>query len=211
MLAKRRGGGWELGGLDQVQTETERISTEQNLTNLHQTHFNNLVFLEQVTWKHSGFSLLQIFYAVGHVFTRRVQVSVRKCHQPPAHGEQQPAADECRGEDDQREAPFKVHQRGEDVLQESPLFADVLVRQVARAVFGDKARFVHAVPEHRLAGHPGDEPRETELLRDDAFPRQHLLVRFPLPMAKKTVLSASLRTDAACPPSGKRSKTNEQL
>lgn len=61
----------------------------------------------------------------------RVQVSVPKRHQPPGHGEQQPTADERRGEDHQSKAPFKVDQRGEDVLQESALLADVLVRQVA--------------------------------------------------------------------------------
>lgn len=117
------------------------------------------------------------------VLPLRVQVSVRKRHQPPAHGEQQPTADKRRGEDDQRKAPFKVDQRGEDVLQESALLADVLVRQVARTVFGDEARFVHAVPEHRFAGHAGGEPRQTELLRDDAFSRQHLAL---LLMVKKT-------------------------
>lgn len=155
------------------------------------------------------FFLLDIGDAVGPVFPQRVQISVRKSHEPPAHGEQQIAADKRGGEDDQREAPFKIHQRGEDVLQESPLLADVLVRQVARAVFGNEARFVHAVPEHRLSGHPGDEPRQTELLRDDAFPRQHLLLRLPLLVPKKTAFSASLRTDAACPPAGKRSETRE--
>lgn len=113
---------------------------------------------------------------MGPVLPLRVQVSVRKRHQPPAHGEQQPAADKRGGEDDQREAPFQVDQRGEHVLQEAALLADVLVRQVARAVFGDEARFVHAVPEHRLAGHAGGEPRQPKLLRDDAFPRQHLLL-----------------------------------
>lgn len=102
---------------------------------------------------------------------------MRERHQPPAHGEQQPAADERRGEDDQRVAPLQVHQRGEHVLQEAALLADVFVRQVARAVLGDEARLVHAVPEHRLTGHPGDEPRQTELLRDDALPRQHVAPR----------------------------------
>lgn len=129
---------------------------------------------------------------------------MRKRHQPPAHGEQQPAADERRGEDDQREAPFQVDQRGEDVLQESALLADVLVRQVARAVLGDEARLVHAVPEHRLAWHPGGEPRQTELLRDDAFPRQHLLLLLDGQGKKATFFSASLRTDNACPPAGEQ-------
>jgi len=103
-----------------------------------------------------------------------VQVPVREGHEPPAHGEQQPAAHEGGGEDDEREAPAQVHQRGEHVLQEAALLADVLVREVARTVFGDEARLVHAVPEHRLTGQPGGEARETELLRDDALPRQHL-------------------------------------
>ncbi len=115
-----------------------------------QTHVNNLNHAFKVFFTF----LLDVGDAVGPVLPLRVQVSVRKRHQPPAHGEQQPAAHKRRGEDDQREAPFKVHQRGEHVLQESALLTDVLVRQVARAVFGDEARLVHAVPEHRLAGHP---------------------------------------------------------
>lgn len=98
---------------------------------------------------------------------------MREGHQPPAHGEEQPAADEGGGEDDEREAPLEVHQRGEDVLQEAALLADVLVRQVARPVLGDEARLVHPVPEHRFAGHAGGEARQPELLRDDALPRQH--------------------------------------
>lgn len=98
---------------------------------------------------------------------------MRERHQPPAHSEQQPAADEGCGEDDEGEAPLQVHQRGEDVLQEAALLADVLVRQVARTVLGDEARLVDTVPEHRLSGHAGDEPRQAELLRDDAFSRQH--------------------------------------
>lgn len=117
--------------------------------------------------------LLDVSDAVGPVLPLRVQVSVRERHQPPAHGEQQPAADEGGGEDDEGEAPLQVHQRGEHVLQEAALLADVLVRQVARAVLGDEARLVDAVPEHRLPGHAGDEPRQAELLRDDAFSRQH--------------------------------------
>lgn len=106
----------------------------------------------------------------------RVQVSVPKRYQPPGHGEQQPTADKRRGEDHESKTPFKVDKRGEDVLQESALLTDVLVRQVARAVFGDESSFVHTVPEHRLAGHAGDEPRQTKLLRDNAFSWQHLLV-----------------------------------
>lgn len=118
----------------------------------------------------------------------RVQVAVRERHEPPAHGEQQPAADEGGGEDDEREAPLEVDQRGEHVLQEAALLADVLVRQVARAVLGDEARLVHAVPEHGLAGHARGEARQTELLRDDALPRQHLLLNC-LPGKKKHCFS----------------------
>lgn len=98
---------------------------------------------------------------------------MRERHEPPAHGEEKPAADEGGGEDDEREAPLKVHQRGEDILQEAALLADVLVRQVARAVLGDEARLVDAVAKHRLARHARDEPRQAELLRDDALPGQH--------------------------------------
>lgn len=142
----------------------------------HQTHFNKANRFAPLYLQLPAAFSLDIGDAVGPVLPLRVQVSVRKRHQPPAHGEQQPTADKRRGEDDQREAPFQVDQRGEHVLQESALLADVFVRQVARAVLGDETRFVHAVPEHRLAGHPGDEPRQTELLRDDAFSGQHVLL-----------------------------------
>lgn len=117
--------------------------------------------------------LLDVGDAMHGAETLRVQVSVREGHQPPAHGEEEPAADEGGGEDDEREAPLEVHQRGEDVLQEAALLADVLVRQVARAVLGDEARLVDAVAEDRLAGHAGHQPRQPKLLRDDAFPSQH--------------------------------------
>lgn len=117
--------------------------------------------------------LLDVGDAVGPVLLLRVQVSMRERHQPPAHGKEQPAADKGGGEDDEGEAPLQVHQRGEHVLQEAALLADVLVRQVARTVLGDEARLVDAVPEHRLSGHAGDEPRQAEFLRDDAFSGQH--------------------------------------
>lgn len=117
--------------------------------------------------------LLDVGDAVRPVLPLSVEVSVRERHEPPAHGEEQPAADEGGGEDDEREAPLEVHERGEDVLQEAALLADVLVRQVARAVLGDEARLVNAVAEHRLARHARDEPRQAELLRDDALPGQH--------------------------------------
>lgn len=119
------------------------------------------------------FVLRDVGDAVGPVLPLRVQVSVRERHQPPAHGEEQPAAHEGGGEDDEGVAPLQVHQRGEHVLQEAALLADVLVRQVARTVLGDEARLVDPVPEHRLSGHAGDE--QAELLRDDAFSRQHPL------------------------------------
>lgn len=118
---------------------------------------NEKTHLKYLQW--SLFFLLDIGDAVGLVLPLRVQVSVRKSHQPPAHGEEQPTTDKRRGEDNQSETPFKVDQRGEDILQKSPLLADVLVRQVARAVFSDEACFIHPVPKHRLAGHAWDEPR----------------------------------------------------
>lgn len=160
--------------------------------------------------------LLDAGDAVGPVELLRVQVPVREGHEPPAHGEEQPAADEGGGEDDEREAPLEVHERGEHVLQEAALLADVLVRQVARAVLGDEARLVHAVSEHRFAGHAGDESRQTELLRDDALPRQHvdaggqkaskpLLAPFV-----KSVLSASLRADTTCPNASGESRCEQR-
>lgn len=94
-------------------------------------------------------------------------------YQPPAHGKQQPTAQEAHGEHDQGEAPFQIDQGGEDVLQEPPLFADVLVRYVAGATFGYEARLVYAVPKDRLSGYTGDEPRQRKLLGDYALSRQH--------------------------------------
>lgn len=109
-----------------------------------------------MTWPH----LLDISDALLYDrFTVQIQIPVRKRHQPPAHGEQQPAAQERHRENNQGETPFEIHQSGEHVLQESALLADVLVRQVARATLGDEARFVHAVPEHGLAGNPRHERR----------------------------------------------------
>lgn len=82
-----------------------------------------------------------------------------KGHEPPAHGEEEPTAQKSHGEDDQGEAPFQVHQSGEDVLQESSLFSDVLVRQVAGSALGDEAGFVHPVPKHWFAVDPRSKPR----------------------------------------------------
>jgi len=109
-----------------------------------------------MTWAH----LLDIGDALVYDrFTVCVQIPVRKRHQPPTHSEQQPAAQERHGENNQRETPFEIHQSSEDVLQESALLADVLVGQVTRAALGDEARFVHPVPKHGFAGNPRHERR----------------------------------------------------
>lgn len=116
----------------------------------------NILPLTKMTWPH----LLDMSDAFLYDrFTVWVQIPVRKRHQPPAHSEQQPAAQERHSENDQGETPFEIHQSSEHVLQESALLADVLVSQVARAALGDEARFVHAVPEHGLAGNPRHERR----------------------------------------------------
>lgn len=98
-----------------------------------------------------------------------------KCQQPPSHSKQQPAAQKSHGKDDQGETPFEIHQCGEHVLEESALFANVLVRKVACTAFGDEARFVYAVPKHGFAGHPRCQSRYSELIRDDTFTWQHYL------------------------------------
>lgn len=201
---RRRVGGLKMDGKKRRRKKKKKKKTtfqvSSNTLQQSKLHF----FKFDIPNIHSGLFLLDVGDAVSPVLPLRAQVSVRKRHQPPAHGEQQPAADERRGEDDQREAPFQVDQRGEHVLQESALLANVFVRQVARAVLGDEARLVHAVPEHRLAVHPGGEPRQTELLRDDALPRQHLAL-LPLMVRMKTRLRCVFTH--ACPPAGGRSKT----
>lgn len=99
-----------------------------------------------------------------------------KGHQPPHDSEKQPAAEEGHGEDDQRVAPFQVHQGGEDILQEAALLADVLVRQVAGAALGNEARFGQAIADARLAQVLRGDARQHILLRDDALSGQHGLV-----------------------------------
>lgn len=96
-----------------------------------------------------------------------------KGHQPPHDGEEQPAAEERHGKDDQRVAPFQVHQGSEDVLQESPLLADVLVRQVACPALGDEAGFGEAVSDARLAQILRRDACQHILLGDDALSGQH--------------------------------------
>ncbi|KAF7245602.1 Natural cytotoxicity triggering receptor 3 ligand 1 [Varanus komodoensis] len=82
-----------------------------------------------------------------------VQVAVREGDEPPDHGEEQPAAEEGHGEDEQRVAPLQVHQGGEDVLQEAALLPDVLVRHIAGAVLAHEARSPLPRAEAGLLGH----------------------------------------------------------
>lgn len=97
-----------------------------------------------------------------------------KRHQPPHHGEEQPAAQEGHSKDDQRVTPLQVHQGGENVLQESPLLTDVLVCQVACPVLGDEAGFAWPVSDARLAQVLGSDACQHILFRDNTFPSQHL-------------------------------------
>lgn len=99
-----------------------------------------------------------------------------KSHQPPHHGEEQPAAQEGHSKDDQRVTPLQVHQGGENVLQESPLLTDVFVCQVASPVLGDEAGFAWPVSDARLAQVLGSNPCQHILFRDDTLPSQHLPV-----------------------------------
>lgn len=97
-------------------------------------------------------------------------------HQPPHDSEEQPAAEEGHGEDDQGVTPLQVDQGGEDVLQETPLFADVLVSQVAGSALGNEAGFGEAVADARFAQVLGGDASQHILLGDDALPGQHLPV-----------------------------------
>lgn len=97
-----------------------------------------------------------------------------KGHQPPHDSEEQPAAEEGHGEDDQRVTPLQVDQGGEDVLQEATLLSDVFVCQVAGSALGDEAGFWEAVADARLAQVLCGDARQHILLRDNAFPGQHL-------------------------------------
>ena len=96
-----------------------------------------------------------------------------KGHQPPHDGEEQPAAEERHGKDDQRVAPFQVHQGGEDVLEKPSLLPDVLVRQVASPALGDEAGLGEAVPDARFAQVLRRDACQHILLGDDALPGQH--------------------------------------
>lgn len=99
-----------------------------------------------------------------------------KGHQPPHDSEEQPAAEEGHGEDDQCVTPLQVYQGGKDVLQEATLFTDVLVRQVAGSALGNEAGFGEAVADARLAQVLGGDACQYILLGDDALPGQHLPV-----------------------------------
>lgn len=164
---------------------------------LHLTKFGNIHLalikphLHKVNDKSDFTHLLDIgdtlLYAC---ITVEVQIPVPKCQQPPSHSKQQPAAQESHGENDQGETPFEIHQSGEHVLQESALLSYILVRQVTCAALGDEARFVYAVPKHGLSGHPRQERRYSELIRNDTFTWQHYLV-MSVRMVKKKWLSKS--------------------
>lgn len=96
-----------------------------------------------------------------------------KGHQPPHDGEEQPTAEERHGKDDQRVAPFQVYQGSEDVLKESALLTDVLVRQIAGPALGNEAGFREAVSDARLAQVLRRDARQHILLWDDALSGQH--------------------------------------
>lgn len=117
-----------------------------------------------------------------------------KRHQPPHDGEEQPAAEERHGKDDQRVAPFQVHQGSEDVLKESALLADVLVGQVAGPALGDEARFREAVADARFAQVLRRDARQHILLRDDAFSGQHRPVTIACLSSCLSPASPSLET-----------------
>lgn len=103
-----------------------------------------------------------------------IDVPVGEGHQPPHDSEEQPAAEEGHGEDDQRVTPLQVYQGGEDVLQEATLLSDVLVSQVAGSALGDEAGFGEAVADARFAQVLRRDAGQHILLRDDALPGQHL-------------------------------------
>lgn len=126
-----------------------------------------------------------------------------KGHQPPHDSEEQPAAEEGHGKDDQRVAPFQVHQGGEDVLQKASLLTDVLVRQVAGPALGDEAGFGEPVSDARLAQVLRGDARQHILLRDDTLSGQHR----PVTIASlATCLSpASPSLDTRLPARGKHS------
>lgn len=68
------------------------------------------------------------------------EVAVRVGDQPPDDREHQPTEDEVQREDEQRPAPLRVHQRGEDVLEvlAAPL-RHIALDDVAVAVLEDDA------------------------------------------------------------------------
>ena len=74
-----------------------------------------------------------------------VEVAVGEAHEPPDHGEGEPAEREGEGEQHQVVAPLDVHEGGEDVGQvAAPALADVRLRDVHLAVL------VHQPAPHAL-------------------------------------------------------------
>lgn len=131
---------------------------------------SSTAFLPDIRHTHSGLQTALLCPAFLHV---SIDVPMGKGHQPPHDGEEQPAAEERHGKDDQRVAPFQVHQGGEDVLEEPSLLPDVLVRQVAGPALGDEAGLGEAVPDARFAQVLCRDARQHILLRDDALSGQH--------------------------------------
>jgi hypothetical protein len=132
---------------------------------------NSISFLPDIGHTDSGLQATLLHGAFLHV---SIDVPVGEGHQPPHDSEEQPAAEEGHGEDDQRVTPLQVYQGGEDVLQEATLLSDVLVCQVAGSALGDEAGFGETVADARFAQVLRCDARQHILLRDDALPGQHL-------------------------------------
>lgn len=165
--------GTETNSLVHLQ-QNNRVKRERTVSSLFLYCFPPLphpaAFLPDVSHTHGGLQATFLHPTFLHV---SIDVPVGKGHQPPHDGEEQPAAEERHGKDDQGVAPFQVHQGSEDVLEEPSLLPDVLVRQVAGPALGDEAGLGQAVPDARFAQVLRGYARQHILLGDDALSGQH--------------------------------------